>query len=241
MLDLDGTTIQNHPDAMPSQRVREAIAKAQKKVEVCVVTGRFLFQAEKVLDALKITTPTILLGGAQILDEKTHKFIYEQPLESQDVTTILKIIEKYHANTKIREQNHAVYYTPDYTPKKPFIIFVNSVSEEVTDLLADKIVHIPTVTAHKIYSWSPGKFCLNISHATATKQHALFEVAKKLGIETHEMIGVGDGPNDFPLLMACGLKVAMGNAGEDLKAIADYVVPSVDEDGVADVIEKFIL
>ena len=64
---------------------------------------------------------------------------------------------------------------------------------------------------------------------------------KNLGINTHEIIGVGDGYNDFPLLMACGLKVAMGNAVEDLKAIADYIAPSVEEDGVADVIDKFIL
>ena len=41
--------------------------------------------------------------------------------------------------------------------------------------------------------------------------------------------------------MACGLKVAMGNAIPELKEIADYVAPSVDDDGVADVIEKFIL
>ncbi|HXS15232.1 MAG TPA: HAD hydrolase family protein, partial [Candidatus Saccharimonadales bacterium] len=60
-------------------------------------------------------------------------------------------------------------------------------------------------------------------------------------ISTEEIIGIGDGHNDFPLLMACGLKVAMGNAVDDLKAIADYIAPSVDEDGVADVIEKFIL
>lgn len=41
--------------------------------------------------------------------------------------------------------------------------------------------------------------------------------------------------------MACGLKVAMGNAVQDLKEIADYIAPSVDEDGIADVIEKFVL
>jgi hydroxymethylpyrimidine pyrophosphatase-like HAD family hydrolase len=41
--------------------------------------------------------------------------------------------------------------------------------------------------------------------------------------------------------MASGLKVAMGNAIKDLKAIADYIAPSVEEDGVADVIEKFVL
>lgn len=41
--------------------------------------------------------------------------------------------------------------------------------------------------------------------------------------------------------MAAGLKVAMGNAIDDLKAIADYIAPTVQEDGVVDVIEKYIL
>ena len=45
----------------------------------------------------------------------------------------------------------------------------------------------------------------------------------------------------IPLLMACGLKIAMGNAYEELKSIADYVAPPIEEDGVADAIEKFIL
>ena len=67
------------------------------------------------------------------------------------------------------------------------------------------------------------------------------ELGKILNIRTHEIIGIGDGPNDFPLLMASGLKVAMGNAIPDLKAIADYVTATVEEDGVAQVIEKFVL
>ena len=62
-----------------------------------------------------------------------------------------------------------------------------------------------------------------------------------LNIKTDEIIGIGDGYNDFPLLMACGLKVAMGNAVEELKAIADYIAPSVEEDGVVDVINKFVV
>ncbi len=80
-----------------------------------------------------------------------------------------------------------------------------------------------------------------ITHGEATKQHGLLEVAKYLKIDPHDMIGMGDDENDYPLLMACGLKVAMGNAVQSLKDIADYVAPSVEEDGVAHVIEKFLL
>ncbi|KKS86821.1 MAG: hypothetical protein UV61_C0006G0022 [Candidatus Gottesmanbacteria bacterium GW2011_GWB1_43_11] len=75
----------------------------------------------------------------------------------------------------------------------------------------------------------------------ASKLHGIHRVSQLLPVEPHEIIGVGDGYNDFPLLMACGLKIAMGNAVPDLKAIADFVAPGVEEDGVAVVIEKFIL
>jgi hydroxymethylpyrimidine pyrophosphatase-like HAD family hydrolase len=62
-----------------------------------------------------------------------------------------------------------------------------------------------------------------------------------LGVRYEEIIGVGDGHNDVPLLEAVGLKVAMGNAPDEVKAIADYVAPKLSEDGVADVIQRYIL
>jgi len=80
-----------------------------------------------------------------------------------------------------------------------------------------------------------------ITHKNASKQHAAEKLAQMLNVETSEVIGVGDARNDAPLLSACGLRVAMGNADNKLKKIADYVAPTVDEDGVAYVIEKFII
>lgn len=52
---------------------------------------------------------------------------------------------------------------------------------------------------------------------------------------------VGDGGNDLPLFELAGFKVAMGNAEEVLKKQADWIAPSVDEDGLAVAIKKFIL
>lgn len=64
---------------------------------------------------------------------------------------------------------------------------------------------------------------------------------KTLGVKKKDIIAVGDGMNDLPLFKACGFKVAMGNANPELKALADYVAPNVEDDGIVDVIEKFIL
>jgi len=82
---------------------------------------------------------------------------------------------------------------------------------------------------------------LYLTHRDATKQHATQELARLLGINTSEIIGVGDGENDIPLLRECGLKIAMGNAVEELKKMADYTASPLEKDGVAEVVEKFIL
>jgi hydroxymethylpyrimidine pyrophosphatase-like HAD family hydrolase len=55
------------------------------------------------------------------------------------------------------------------------------------------------------------------------------------------MIAAGDSYNDLPLLEVCGLRIVMGDAPDELKAIADYVAPSIDEDGLAVAIEEFVL
>ena len=55
------------------------------------------------------------------------------------------------------------------------------------------------------------------------------------------MIAAGDSYNDLPMLKACGLRIVMGNAPDALKAIADYVAPSVDDDGLATAIEDFVM
>src|SRR3990167_5395279 len=105
-------------------------------------------------------------------------------------------------------------------------------------------IKISDVSAHKTFSWNKDrnyKMDIYITHKEATKHHAAQELARILGIDTSEMIGVGDARNDVPLLHICGLKVAMGNADNKLKRVAHYIAPSVDEDGVAHVVDKFIL
>ena len=57
-------------------------------------------------------------------------------------------------------------------------------------------------------------------------------MSKHLGIGLEECIAFGDGGNDMTILQTAGIGVAMGNAYEGVKAVADYVTTSVDEDGI---------
>jgi hydroxymethylpyrimidine pyrophosphatase-like HAD family hydrolase len=62
-----------------------------------------------------------------------------------------------------------------------------------------------------------------------------------LGVEIGRVIAVGDSDNDIPMLRAAGLGVAMGNANARVKAVADWIAPSLDEDGVAATIHQWVL
>ena len=241
MLDLDGTTIPNREEGMPSEKVIEAIAKASKVVRVGIATARPHFMISHILDKLELSGPLIINSGAEIIDNKTRKTIYEQIMEKEDILPICDLLTARKINFLVHDLQEDLSYTENYIPKKPSHIFIPDLTHQFGNSLIKKIDHIPTIAIHKMPSWSKGKVSVLISHASATKQHAILKVAEILKISTHEIIGVGDGYNDFPLLMACGLKVAMGNAVQELKEIADYIAPSVEDDGVVDVIERFIL
>ena len=82
---------------------------------------------------------------------------------------------------------------------------------------------------------------LEIGGATTSKAEALRFLMKKLQVKREELLACGDSPNDENMLRFAGLGVAMGNALPEVKEAADYVTSSNEEDGVAEVIEKFIL
>ncbi|HHX55014.1 MAG TPA: HAD-IIB family hydrolase, partial [Clostridiales bacterium] len=65
-------------------------------------------------------------------------------------------------------------------------------------------------------------------------------IAQHLGIRQEEIIAVGDAGNDIAMIKYAGLGVAMGNATDDVKEIADYITLTNEEDGVAHLIEKFM-
>ena len=66
-------------------------------------------------------------------------------------------------------------------------------------------------------------------------------VQEKLNISAKETIAIGDGATDITMFAAAGLKIAMDNGEESLKQVADYVCPSIEDDGLATAIEKYIL
>ena len=74
-----------------------------------------------------------------------------------------------------------------------------------------------------------------------TKAFALERLAKQLDVNPQEIMAIGDANNDIEMLEYAGLGVAMGNASDYVKGLADAITDSCEENGVATAIEKFIL
>lgn len=240
-LDLDGTTIPNKEDGMPSERVREAIHKAKSRVFVCVATSRPLFIANHIIDHLDIRGLCSVNDSTQIYDPVKKKFLQTIYIDRICIPKIIRIANRFSVKLVMNNGRSERIAQDGWKKTKVCSLYIPTVTADIAENIIDELKIIPDIAVHKILSWTKGQISISMSHATATKLHAVVKIAELLGVKTKEMIGVGDGYNDYPLLSACGLKIAMGNAAPELKAIADFIAPSVDEDGVATVIEKFIL
>ena len=85
------------------------------------------------------------------------------------------------------------------------------------------------------------KYNIEVNAAGVNKGTGLVNLGKLLGISREEIMACGDGDNDTVMLREVGLGVAMANAEDQVKEVADYITLSNDEDGVAKAIEKFAL
>lgn len=240
--DVDGTLVPYDYAASPSQKTIDAVLKAEEKIIFSIATGRSYSFLLPVLKSLQLTKGlAIINNGAQVIDLATKEILYERSILPGKVSEIMSMLNGKQIPFYMHMQGRDIRPNELYRGEKVFNIFTNEyLSEKEVDVLIQSLKHDKSLTVQKTQHKNPNLFGILISHAQATKQHGVYAVAQSLNLDPAEFIGIGDGDNDFPLLMACGFKVAMGNASLHLKAIADYIAPSVDEDGVAHVIEKFI-
>jgi hypothetical protein len=242
IFDVDGTLVPNRRDGMPSKKVIKAINASSKKFNIGIATARSYWQVAHILDVLHFSAPCIITGGAQIIDPKTRKTFVERNISKEDIEKVAIIAKKMGIGLTVANREGEIVYKKNEIPDNPLDVYTNSINLEKADEFIKNISHISSISSHKASAWEDNtKICVTISNPKSSKQDAILEVANLLNIKTDEIVGVGEGYNDFPLLMACGFKVAMGNAIPDVIEIADLVVGSVDRDGVLEVLSKFVI
>jgi hydroxymethylpyrimidine pyrophosphatase-like HAD family hydrolase len=238
IFDLDGTAIPLALEALPSQRVIDAVKKAKQQIAVCAATGRSLPMTRDIFLALDLTDPCIISAGTQIVNPKTEEILWEKRLSKEQVQKVIEIMFPFPYRVGFSDEVDGVAAKEKVVKGSETVVCMWGATEEDAYFLQEQINKIEDVAAHIPGSWTKDRLDIHVTHKKATKKHAIEELGRLLHIEKKDMIGVGDQNNDLPLFESVGFKVAMGNGTEKLKAHADYVTASVDEDGLAVFIEE---
>lgn len=255
--DVDGTILNGEFGFSPA--VKNCVKGLCKRgIKVVLVTGRMHCAATCLAKELGIDTPIVSYQGGMVKDScENGKVYYKKYLSSEYA---LKIIQWARANDihlnlylddvlYVEQDNETIRR---YT-KARYIDYQVCSFDDLKLENINKILAIDYSDPEKVSGWvealkieypelyivtSTPYFC-EISHPDAKKSTAVEYLCKLWQISKDEVLAIGDQNNDIELLKAGGVKVAMGNATDELKTYADYVTDTVDNDGFVKAIEKF--
>lgn len=241
VFDIDGTAVPAG-GIKASRRLKRAVKTAAKNnVHVSAASGRSYEYAKPIFKNLKLTTPSIFMSGAAIVDPRTEEIVWSKALSQDQMPRLLELLSDYGDSVKfsIDPVKQSVSASDDLLTLPVYIIWVNEVPPDEAQTLAEAVSELADTVAYNTPSWEPGLIDVHITHKEATKKHAVEVLIRKLGLKPAEVIGIGDSGNDVPMFDAVGYKVAMADGAEELKLLADEIAPPVTEDGLAQTIEKY--
>jgi len=247
VLDVDGTII---APGMPggeglSPRLIDTVKQVQAiGIPVSLATARSLDWVQDILDILKLSGPIILDNGARIWDTHHKRYIHESYLPVDTARQVMKFLQQFPY--RVHLVDHDIRLTYNHASPPPLTqtakIMVLHMSPSDTEHLYQKLQRVPNIQITKSISGeNPVRESIHVTSHDATKDGALRKLVEHLEIDLGSVIGMGDSYNDISFLSICGLKIAMGNAIPEVKELADYITDTLQEDGVAKALEKFIL
>ncbi|HYX13813.1 MAG TPA: Cof-type HAD-IIB family hydrolase [Nostoc sp.] len=265
VLDIDGT-IAGHSNTI-SEPVKQAIIAAQARgIQVAIATGRMYRSALRFHQDIGSTLPLMAYQGAWIQDPITQKIhrhwavsreIAHQLLdyfEQPELRSLLSVHFYINDQLYVREVTRETQIYAERSDITPIAVgdLRQALRNEPTKILAlcDDTDVIDKLLGNLRRQYTPAELYLTTSVATffeatnasVNKGTAVRYLAEELlGLELANVMAIGDNFNDIEMLEYVGLGVAMGNAPAGVQAIAQWVAPSVEEDGAAVAIEKFLL
>ena len=258
-LDIDGTLLSGGHDI--SRENREAIQRAMDAgVAVTIATGRGYQASKHIIDELNLKAPVIVFGGAMVADAGTGKMLSLEALSSEAIQKAFAFGEENDVHVQLYH-NDIVYAKRSCAFFLRYTGFYGLKAEVDPALLERQWENVPKILAYEpdplreewirdgfakaldgvaaVSKTEPGY--IEINSPAASKGNALQKVTELLGISREETAALGDSYLDMSMLQWAGEGVAVENALQPVKAIADRVVPSVFDHGVAYYINHFVL
>jgi len=260
-LDMDGTLLNENKEI--SAQNRKAILDARKLgVKIVLASGRPLKGVLKYVKELELDNGeeyTAVFNGSLVQNNATGEIISKTTLSLDDYKNL------YNSSQKLGVHIHALTDHDVITPKKneytDIEASINGIRQREIDIdeidqnttivkvmmvdspeNIDRIINELPSELHEQYTiLRSAPIFLEFLHKSVNKSTGIQKIADRLNIKREEIICVGDAGNDLHMINYAGLGVAMGNAFDEVKEAADFITLTNDENGVAHVIQKFIL
>jgi len=266
VFDLDGTVL--NEARLISSRNRDAIFSLRDAgIEYTLASGRTELQMRLYAEELDVRLPIIACNGAVVYDHRDDRSLYRKQMSEQlIVDTLTHLMENrmdfmgYSAD--------CIYY-PDYGRKVEVmhlyneraresgsrLIRLETVNGRIREAAAIGMVKIlamvenrqeeqsvlDVVAPHHATVVSSMANGLDVMAPDVSKGSGMAQLARIRGIDLKEVIAFGDHDNDASMIAMAGTGIAMGQATEAARAVADLIAPPCEEDGVAVAIESYIL
>ncbi|WP_156289329.1 Cof-type HAD-IIB family hydrolase [Oceanobacillus salinisoli] len=261
VLDLDDTLLRD--DGSISERTKQDLMEAQEMgVKVVLASGRPTFGMLPIAEQLSLAeygSYILSFNGGKIINCGTNEEMFSSTLSLENIRQLYEISrrEGVHIHTYVGDEIITDQANP-YTDMESTLTglpihlvedYIETVQVPVVKvLMVDEPEKIKTVEAKLLpelgekYSILTSKpYFLEFTEKGITKGESLNQLIQRLGMKREEVIAIGDSYNDVTMIEFAGLGVAMENAPDDIKEKADYVTDTNMNDGVAKVVEKFVL
>lgn len=261
-LDMDGTLLNDKK--VITDKTKDALIKARERgVKVVLASGRPVDGLKKYLKELNLISDeeyVLSFNGSLVQKVKSEEVIYEIGLKGKDLHYLYDISQNLDVNihafsaskglitpkaskyTKVEADLNGIDFSicdfGDISEDEHIVKVMFIDEEEIIDRV---IKNLPAEIYEKYKVVRSTPFFLEEINKKSGKATGLAALAKYLNVSKDEIIAVGDAENDLDMIEYAGLGVAMGNASEKVKKAADYITGSNNEDGIAEIIEKFIL
>ncbi|MDY5985962.1 MAG: Cof-type HAD-IIB family hydrolase [Lachnoclostridium sp.] len=246
--DVDGTLLSHQLNSVPDS-TREALAILRAKgVKTVIATGRHMIELSK-LPVMDLDFDAYLTLNGQLILDDAKKVMAGTPINREEMEVVAGIFRaKKIPFMLIGQDNRYINYVNDVVVKTQEATkgMVPSVGNYGGENIYQCIAFVPErekkllddiLDECAITSWNDTG--IDIIPKGGGKSRGIEQFLEDLGIERSETMAFGDGENDIDMLKYVGIGVAMGNASDNVKAAADYVTTSIDEDGIANALRHF--
>lgn len=265
-IDMDGTLLNSAKEL--TQKSLDTLREAHERgILIVPSTGRMAQGLPEYIKQLSFVRYIITINGGVVWDLAESVSLFEANIPYARAIEVMEFVQKYDAVNDCYCNGEAImdrrfmdlidYHIPDSLAavvrrsRKPvdgYVEYMRNMHADVQKIqmfFHDNVKRLAAIqelmqTFPDLTLACSQTYNIELNAASANKGNALTILCRQLGIDIEKTMAFGDGGNDKAMLLAAGYAVAMENGTDDIKAVADYITGSNDEDGVARAIEKLI-